>query len=938
MSFKPVSSQVNFAEVEEEILKFWAENDTFSRSVENRIGKDRFVFYEGPPTANGKPHMGHVLQRSLKDLILRFRTMKGFLVERRAGWDTHGLPVEIEVEKALGLKGKQDVLVLKENEFESIKFFNEQCKESVFKYVDDWINLTKRVGFWIDFDKAYVTYDNNYIESVWWFLSEMHKNGLLYKDYKVVPYCPRCGTSLSSHELAQGYKDDTEDPSVFIKFELIEEPGTFVLVWTTTPWTLPGNVALAVGRKVKYVKVENNGEKLILAENRLSILDGEYKVLKEVKVDDLLGKSYKPLYEYLATDKKAYYIVEADFASDQEGTGIVHTAVMYGVEDFELGKKLDLPRKHLVNTKGEFVPEVEKFAGIFVKKADPLVMEDLKERGILYKFGTIKHTYPFCWRCDAPILYYALDAWFIKTTAVKEKLLENNQKINWVPKSIKSGRMKNWLETLIDWNISRNRFWGTPLPIWVCENGHIRVIGTIEEIREMGGEVPVDLHRPFIDEVKLKCSDCDKEMSRVSEVADVWMDSGAMPFAQWHYPFENEAEYKKWYPADYIVEGIDQTRGWFFTLMAEAMLLGNDTPAPFKNVITTGFILDDTGKKMSKSKRNGVDPWTALSLVGADTLRWYMYTIAPAGNNFQLSEDSLREKQRKFTLILWNCYKFFTDYATLAGWDCIKSQEKLTILDKWILAKLTELVLKVNSSLEKYDATTSSRSIEEFILNDFSTWYIRRSRDRVGLEAEGSDRDTCLSVMYGVLVTMTKLLAPFTPYLTEEMFRNLTGEESVHLQDYPLGDKSLLDDELIKKMKIVRQVVEIGHASRKEANIKLRQPLASLKYLAKEQLSKELEEILAAELNVKAIEYQKSSKDKIEIVLDTKITQELAEEGKARDLIREIQKLRKVNEMTLKDRTKIIAPDWPSSFEPLILKNTSSESISKGEKLEVIKV
>lgn len=938
LKFKPVPSQVDFPVLEENILKFWEENKIFEKSIEQRKGQERFVWYEGPPTANGKPHMGHVLQRSLKDLILRFQTMKGKLVERRAGWDTHGLPVEIEVEKKLGLKGKQDILSLKETEFESVEYFNKLCRESVFEYVDLWVNLTKRIGFWIDFDSAYITYQNDYIESIWWFLSGVNKKGLLYKDYKVVPYCPRCGTSLSSHELALGYEDNVEDPSIYIKFELEDSPGTFLLVWTTTPWTLPGNIALAIGGNIDYIEVEQNGQKYILAKKRLSVLDGEYKILGDVKKEELIDKSYKPLYDYLKPEKKAYFITSADFATAKDGTGIVHTAVMYGTDDFELGTKLDLPKKHTVNLKGEFTPEVEKFAGKFVKTADKEIIEDLKSRNLLYKSETIKHTYPFCWRCGTPLLYYALDAWFIKTTQVKEKLLEDNQKINWVPKTIKTGRMKNWLETLIDWNISRNRFWGTPLPIWICQNDHIKVVSSRDEINKLGGQVPDDLHKPYIDEVILKCPECQGEMKRTPDVADVWMDSGAMPFAQWHYPFENEQTFKDWFPADYIVEGIDQTRGWFFTLMAEAMLMQDAVPAPFKNVISTGLVLDDKGQKMSKSKGNVIDPMEIIPTSGADTMRWYVYTGASAGENYLFSKQLLQEKHRKFTLILWNCYKFFLDYAVLADWDCDKTGKDLSILDKWILAKLTNLVLSVNDLLEKYNATLASRTIEDFVVNHFSTWYIRRSRDRVGPEADPQDRDTSLSVMYGILVTLSKLLAPFTPFMAEEIYRNLTDDASVHLQNYPLGDESLLNEKLIDDMEIIRKLAEKGLAVRKDTGIKLRQPLSGLNYKFSSKLDQELEQILAEELNVKKIEYQKSSANEPTLELDTKITPELADEGEARELIRQIQQLRKNQNLTLSDKTKIEASSWPKNFENQILKATGSVSISQGDELKVLKV
>lgn len=933
--FKPVSSQVDFSALEEEVLKFWKESDIFSRSLENRKGKERFVFYEGPPTANGKPHLGHVLQRSLKDLFVRYKTMQGFLVERRAGWDTHGLPVELEIEKELGLKGKTDILTLKENEFESIKYFNELCKNSVFKYIDNWVDLTDRVGFWIDFSKAYVTCENDYIESIWWFLSECNKKDLLYQDYKVVPYCPRCETSLSSHELSEGYKDDIEDPSVYIKFELEEEFGTYFLVWTTTPWTLPGNVALAVGKNIKYVKVKHGEEKYILAEKRLEVLDGKYEILEALKADELIGKSYKPLYPYLNPQKKAYFVVEADFASEDDGTGIVHTAVMYGVDDFELGKKHDLPMKHTVDIKGLMTPEVEKFAGLFVKKADPEIIKDLEERKLMYKSGVIKHTYPFCWRCSTPLLYYALEAWFLKTTAVKKELIENNNQINWMPETIKKGRMGNWLETLIDWNISRNRFWGTPLPIWVCKNKHIMVIGSRDELKDLGTSIPDDLHRPFIDEITFDCSECKEKMNRVPYVADVWMDSGAMPFAQWHYPFENEKEFKEWYPADYIVEGIDQTRGWFYLLMAEAMLMGSKTPAPFKNVITTGFILDEKGLKMSKSKKNVVDPWDVIPITGADTVRWYMFGNMPPGGNSLFSIDIIKEKQRRFTLILWNCYKFFLEHAIPINWSCELKNGEMAVLDKWILSKLTELILTVNKNMDKYDYIASSKLVESFVVNDFSTWYIRRSRDRVGPEADEKDRNTSLSVMYGVLVGLTKLLAPFMPFISESMYRNLTGDLSVHLTDYPKGDQSLLDKELMEQMSIARKVVEVGHSKRKQANVKLRQPLSSVVYKLDKKLDKKLEEVIAEELNVKSVEYEKSSSNNPIVDLNTNITPELKLEGDARDLIRQIQQLRKENNLTLADKTSITAPDWPEKFEKLILKSTLSVSMKKGEQVGI---
>lgn len=938
--FKPVSSQVDLPSFEEEILNYWEENKTFDKSIQNRKDRERFVFYEGPPTANGKPGIHHVLVRSFKDLVLRYKTMKGFLVERKAGWDTHGLPVEIEVEKELGLRGKQDILELKDNQFDSVKFFNEKCRQSVFRYVDEWANLTKRIAFWINFDDAYITYKNEYIESVWWFLSEVAKKGLLYQDYKVVPYCPRCGTSLSSHELAQGYKDDVEDPSVFIKFELEDEPGTYFLVWTTTPWTLPGNVGLTIGKNIHYVKVEQSGEKYILAKKRLGVLEGNFRELGEVRVEDILGKSYKPLFNYIKPEPKAFYVLDGNFATEEEGTGIVHTAVMYGIEDFELGKKANLPMQHTVSLKGEFVPEVTEFAGKFVKDADIDVIANLKERNLLYKSGTIKHTYPFCWRCSTPLLYYALESWFIKTTAVKNELLEDNQKINWVPKTIKTGRMKNWLETLIDWNISRNRFWGTPLPVWMCPDKHIRVIGGVGEIRELGGQVPEDLHKPYIDEITFKCPDCGQIMRRVQDVVDVWMDSGAMPFAQWHYPFENQDIYKEWYPADYIVEAIDQTRGWFFTLMAEATLLGNSAPAPVKNIFTTGHILDEKGQKMSKSKGNVVNPWDVIPTVGADTVRWFFYTNCPAGGSVPFSKDLLSEKMRRFTLILWNSYKFFTDYANLVeGEILLDTEDKLnrTVLDRWVISRLNQVVELVGDKLDKYDFHTSSRLIEDFVVGDLSTWYIRRSRDRVGPAADKDDEKAFLSTSFEVLVTLSKLLAPFMPFVSEIIYQNLTNEESVHLTDYPEAAKELIDENLMRQMAQVRKLVEMGHALRKDAGIKLRQPLQRFTYLSKDKLDDDLEKVLAEELNVKEVEYNKSTIDEVKGEMDTNITPKLAAEGEMRDLIRQVQQLRKEAGLTLHDKIKIIAPYKPKEGDlmNLLLKQTNAVEIVSGDILKI---
>jgi isoleucyl-tRNA synthetase len=695
-------------------------------------------------------------------------------------------------------------------------------------------------------------------------------------------------------------------------------------------------VALAIGGKVEYVKVSQGDKKFILAKKRLEILEGEYEILGDVAVSELVGKSYKPLFNYLNPDKKAYFIAEADFASDEEGTGIVHTAVMYGALDFELGRKLDLPMKHLVNLRGEFIPEVTEFAGKFVKDADDDVIASLEKKGLMYKSGKVLHTYPFCWRCQTPILYYALTSWFIKTTAVKEALLNDNDQINWVPETIKNGRMRNWLETLVDWNISRNRFWGTPLPVWQCVNKHVVVIGSKAELEDKTGKQIEDLHRPFIDELEFECTDCHETMKRIPEVMDVWMDSGAMPFAQWHYPFENKEIFEEWYPADYIVEGIDQTRGWFFTLMAEAMLLGHKSPGPFKNVVTTGFVLDDKGQKMSKSKGNVVDPWDVIPLVGADTLRWYICAADPTGN-ILMSKDLLQEKMRKFTLILWNSYKFFLDYATATGWQCEMERGEMQLVDRWSLAKLTDLVQKVNLAMDEYRIADAARMIESYVSEDLSTWYIRRNRSRVGMDATDTDRNIVMSILFGNLVTLTKLLAPFMPFLAEEMYRNLTGGDvSVHLQDYPKGDASLLDVELIKGMKVVRDVVEKGHKSRQEAALKLRQPLKSATYYGALELEEGLAEIVKDELNVKEVHYG-GSEGELRVELDTNLTEELRAEGAFRELVRQIQTMRKELGLKLQDSIDVIeAPDWPEDFEKEILEKVSAKSIVKGDILKLV--
>ena len=898
--FEEVSSRAGFPELESQVLRFWREKDIFRRSISQREGRPRFVFYEGPPTANNLPGIHHVLARALKDLFPRYKTMRGFQVDRKGGWDTHGLPVEIEVEKQLKISGKQDI------ERYGIEEFNKRCRESVFQYIGEWAQLTDRMGYWVDLEHAYRTFDTPYMESVWWILKTLWDKKLLYQGFKVVPYCPHDATPLSSHELGLpgGYQDNIEDPSVYVKFELEDEPRTFFLAWTTTPWTLPGNVALAVGLDIPYVRVRQGEERYILAKARLSILEGDYQVEAEFAGKTLLGKRYQPLYRYLVPDKPAFYVVDADFVSVEDGTGIVHTAAAYGVDDLELCQRKGIPIRHVVDLNGNFRPEVEPFAGMFVKKADPLIIKDLQERGLMYSAGTIRHTYPFCWRCGWPVLYYALTAWFIKTTAMKEQQVRNNDLVNWVPAHLKKGRMGNWLESLVDWSLSRWRYWGTPLPVWVCEGcGEQRCVGSVEEL---GLTLKDDLHRPYIDRVTLPCKKCGGVMRRVADVIDVWFDSGAMPVAQYHYPFENQDVFKTHFPADYISEAIDQTRGWFFSLHAIATMLF-DQPA-FKNVVCTSFVVDKQGRKMSKSLKNTVDPMQIMSKFGADATRWYFYTAVAVGNEYRFDVGLVQEVVRRFLLILWNTYGFFTNYARLDGFDP-QSQappiDQRSVLDRWLLAELAVSLREVEAALEAYDPTTASRRIEAFVL-DISTWYVRRSRRRFWKSESDTDKRSAYHTLYTVLVAVAQMLAPFTPFVAEVIYGNLAAgrrglPESVHLSDWPLADPGWVDDRLRRDMARLRRVVEAGHAARNQAAVKVRHPLASVA-IADAPLAPDLEAILLEELNVKEARYEGEGGL---VTLDTRITEELQLEGLARDLVREIQELRKQSGFNVDDRIRL---------------------------------
>ncbi|MFH1367341.1 MAG: isoleucine--tRNA ligase [Patescibacteria group bacterium] len=895
---------INFPEQEKKTLKFWQEKEIFKKTLEKTKKGHPFVFFEGPPTANGKPGIHHVLARAFKDVIPRYKTMRGFYVERKAGWDTHGLPVELEVEKELKISGKPEI------EKYGIEKFNEKCQENVWKYKKDWEALTERLGFWLDLEHPYVTYDNDYIESVWWILKQIWDKGLLYLGHKVVPQCPRCGTALSSHEVAQGYKSVTED-SVYIKFELVDEPNTFVLAWTTTPWTLPGNVALALGEKFKYVKVKQGDEFLILAEDRLSLLEGKYEVVEEYSAKELEGKKYKPLFDFLDLEKesgkKAYYLALADFVTVEDGTGVVHTAVMYGEDDYNLGEKIGLPKVHTLDENGIFNHLVKPWQGRFVKdKAlEGEIIDYLKKKDLLYNTEKYTHDYPFCWRCDSPLLYYAKNSWFIKMSALREALKKNNEKINWVPDYIKEGRFGEWINEVKDWAISRERYWGTPLPIWQCEKcKQYKCIGSRKEL----GVKEIDLHRPYVDEIKLKC-ECGGEMKRVPEVIDCWFDSGSMPFSQWHYPFENKEiiDNKTGYPADFISEAMDQTRGWFYTLLAIATLL--DKGNPYKNVICLGLVLDKNGQKMSKSRGNVVSPSEVFEKYGADAIRWYFYTLNQPGETKNFDTQAVESVVKKNFLIIFNVLSFYKMYA---GKE-IKPKESKNILDVWILTSLHLLIKEVTEELENYQVVNAARKIEVFI-NDLSTWYLRRSRGRFKSEDEG-EKEEALATLQDVLLTLSKILAPFTPFLAESLYLAAAGQrESVHLADWPGLDMELNED-IISNMLIVRQIVELGHALRAENSFKVRQPLSQLLTNAKD-LGGEYQKILTEELNVKEVHLgqnkiplEASFKTKktsgLWVTLDTTITDELKEEGMVRELVRQINSLRKEAKLTLKDQISL---------------------------------
>lgn len=854
--YKKVDTSLDFVEREKEVIAFWKENDIFEKSVEKNAGGEEFSFFDGPPTANGKPHIGHILTRVMKDIIPRYQTMKGKHVLRKAGWDTHGLPVELEVEKSLGMDGKQDI------EKYGIEPFIKKCKESVWKYTDEWRKMSDRVGYWVDMDHPYVTYHDDYIESVWWALKEIYKKGLLYKGHKIVPYCPRCGTALSSHEVAQGYKD-VKETSVVARFRVRGRENCYILAWTTTPWTLPSNVALCMNPDETYVEIEADGARYILAEALVGNFFEQYTVVEKKPGKAYEGTEYEPLFPYAVGSfrEKAYYVVCDGYVTLTDGTGVVHIAPAFGEDDYKVGRRYSLPVVQLVNERGCFDERCPELNGLFAKKADKLIMDMLQEKGLLFKKLPYEHSYPFCWRCDTPLLYYARSSWFIEVTKVKEHLIAANRSVNWMPETIKEGRMGNFLENVIDWGLSRDRYWGTPLPVWVCPDcGAIEVIGSKAELKEkcrVDGDI--ELHRPYLDDLVCTCSKCGGKMKRTPEVIDCWFDSGSMPFAQYHYPFENKDLFEETFPADFISEAVDQTRGWFYTLLAISTILFDR--APFKNCIVLGHVNDKDGIKMSKHKGNVVDPWSVLDKQGADAVRWYFYTNSAPWIPSRFGAEAVSEVQRKFQGTLWNTYAFFALYAEIDKYDPSAYDLKkcrLSLMDKWILSRLNTLVKDVDEKLAQYNITDSAREIQDFT-DVLSNWYVRRGRERYWGSKMTEDKAAAYTTLYTVLVTLAKVIAPYTPFMAEMMYQNLVPQfyadapESVHLCRFPAADESFIDPALEKGMGDVLDVVALGRAARNAGNLKNRQPLAEMRVASNRplDLGEELTAVALDELNVK---------------------------------------------------------------------------------------
>ena len=875
-------------EGEAKVLKFWKENDVVKKAMDKNDGTgEEFTFYDGPPTANGKPHVGHILTRVIKDIIPRYKTMKGYHCYRKAGWDTHGLPVELEVEKSLGIDGKQEI------EKYGVEKFIGKCKESVWKYKGEWEKMSDRVAYWADMDNPYVTYDDNYIESEWWALKTIWEKGLLYKGYKIVPYCPRCGTSLSSHEVAQGYKD-VEEKSAIAKFKVKGEDKYF-LAWTTTPWTLPGNMALCMGADYEYVTVLSGGEKYVLAKALADRYFENYTIVETKTGKEYEGTEYEPLYNADLKGKKGYYVVNDDYVKLEDGTGIVHIAPAFGEDDNRVGKKYDLPYIQHVDDRGRMAAGTP-FEGVFCKDADKFILKDLKARGLLFKELMYKHSYPFCWRCDTPLLYYARSTWFIKMTAVKRQLIKNNASINWIPPSIGTGRMGNFLENVIDWGLSRERYWGTPLPVWICPDcGEIHVVGSKAELKELGGiKGDIELHKPYVDAVTFKCKKCGGTMHRTPEVIDCWFDSGSMPFAQLHYPFENKELFEKRFPANFISEAVDQTRGWFYTLLAISTLLFDK--APFKNCIVMGHVNDKNGIKMSKHKGNVVDPWSVLDVQGADAVRWYFYTGSAPWIPSRFYAEAVSEAQRKFLGTLWNVYSFYVLYADIDSFnpnDYKLSDCRLTLMDRWILSAVNSLVEYVDVQLNDYKITESARAIAEFT-DKLSNWYVRRSRERFWGKGMDEDKKAAYMTLYTALRKLIGISAPFVPFISETIYQNIvrkvtpTAPVSIHLTDFPKCEKEYVDTRLETGMEAVLKVAVLGRAARNQANIKNRQPLSELLIVGGAPINEELRGVIADELNVKKVAYADNAEEYVSYEVKPQLKTLGPKYGKKLGAIREL--------------------------------------------------
>ena len=864
--YKKVTTSLNFVPREKEMLDFWKKNRIFEKSVELRRGAPAYTFYDGPPTANGKPHIGHILTRAIKDIIPRYRTMKGYDVLRKAGWDTHGLPVELEVEKALGLDGKEQI-----EQYGVIPFID-KCKESVWKYKSEWEHMSDRVGFWADMEDPYITYTDNYIESEWWALKKIYEKGLLYKGHKIVPYCPRCGTALSSHEVAQGYKD-VKETSATVRFRCADEDASF-LAWTTTPWTLPSNVCLCVNANVDYCRAKKDGETFIMAKELVfDVLGEDAEILDCFKGEALVGRPYEPLFECTAEackkkNKRGHYVVADDYVTTTEGTGIVHNAPAFGEDDRRVCAKYDMPFVQLVDARGRMCGGTP-WDGTFVKDADKLILRDLKESKSLFAAPEFTHSYPFCWRCDTPLIYYARESWFIKMTEVRDNLIANNKSVNWLPETIRDGRMGNFLENVIDWGISRERYWGTPLPVWMCEDcGEIHVVGSRKELRELAPDTPedIELHKPYVDPITFKCKKCGGRMKREPVVIDCWFDSGSMPFAQWHYPFENKEEFERRFPANFISEALDQTRGWFYTLLAISTCLFDRSP--FENCIVMGLVCDKDGLKMSKHKGNVIDPWEVLDNEGADAVRWYFYTGSMPWLPSRFSHEAVNEAQRKFMGTLWNTYAFYVLYAEIDQFDPTKhtlNMANLSAMDRWVLSRLNTLVKTVDGHLESLHITEAGRELNSFV-DDLSNWYVRRCRERYWGKDMTPDKEAAYMTLYTVLLTLSKLSAPFVPFMADEIYQNIVqsvdkdAPESVHLSDFPVCDESLIDSELERNMDEVLRVVVLGRSARNAANIKNRQPIGEM-FVTGSKLPDMYIDIISEELNVKKVSFIKDASE-----------------------------------------------------------------------------